>query len=116
YDPHAAYEPPEPFASRYRANPYLGEIAAADSFLAPLLTPLLEGREPPALVVMTGDHGESLGEHGELTHGLFAYEATLKIRWVVWGPGIEAGRDGRAARHVDIVPTILGALGVPPPS
>jgi len=116
YDPHAAYEPPEPFASRYRANPYLGEIAAADSFLAPLLTPLLEGREPPALVVMTGDHGESLGEHGELTHGLFAYEATLKIPLVVWGPGIEAGRDGRAARHVDIVPTILGALGVPPPS
>ncbi|HBL26103.1 MAG TPA: hypothetical protein DD490_04625, partial [Acidobacteria bacterium] len=47
--------------------PYLGEVAATDSFLAPLLGPLLDGKEPPALVVMTADHGESLGEHGELT-------------------------------------------------
>ncbi|HZF09779.1 MAG TPA: sulfatase, partial [Thermoanaerobaculia bacterium] len=104
YDPHAAYDPPEPFASRYRDRPYLGEIAATDSFLAPLLTPLLDHREPPALVIVTGDHGEALGDHGEMTHGLFAYEATLQIPLVVWGPGIEPARDGRAARHVDVVP------------
>lgn len=112
YDPHASYEPPEPFASRYRDRPYLGEIAAVDSFLAPLLTPLLDHKEPPALVIVTGDHGEALGDHGELTHGLFAYEATLKIPLIVWGPGIEPGQDGRDARHVDIVPTFLSALGV----
>ncbi|MEA2693871.1 MAG: arylsulfatase [Acidobacteriota bacterium] len=115
YDPHAAYEPPEPFASRYRDRLYLGEIAAVDSFLSPLLTPLLDHKEPPALVIMTGDHGEALSEHGELSHGLFAYEGTLKIPLVVWGPGIEPGRDTRAARHVDIAPTILTALGVAPP-
>ncbi len=116
YDPHAAYEPPEPFASRYRDDPYLGEVAATDSFLAPLLLPFLRGEEPPALVVVTADHGESLGEHGELTHGLFAYEATLKVPLVVWYPGIAPGRDERAARHVDIVPTVLAALGLAVPA
>ena len=116
YDPHAAYDPPEPFAGRYRDAPYLGEVAAVDSFLAPLLDPHLSNREKPALIVMTADHGESLGEHGELTHGLFAYEPTLKVPLVLWGQGVTPGRDDRAARHVDIVPTVLRALGltVPP--
>ncbi|HEV8631966.1 MAG TPA: sulfatase-like hydrolase/transferase [Thermoanaerobaculia bacterium] len=115
YDPHAAYAPPEPFASRYRDDPYLGEVAATDSYLAPLLDPLLHGGVPPALVVVTADHGEALGDHGELTHGLFAYEATLKVPLVVWYPGIRAGADARPARHVDVVPTVLAALGLPVP-
>ncbi|MEA2561828.1 MAG: arylsulfatase [Acidobacteriota bacterium] len=112
YDPHASYDPPEPFKSRYAAKPYLGEIAASDSFLAPLLEPVLEGKETPALVVVTADHGEGLGDHGELTHGLFAYEATLHVPLVVWGAGVSPGRDDRWARHVDIVPTVLGRLGM----
>jgi arylsulfatase A-like enzyme/Flp pilus assembly protein TadD len=116
YDPHAAYEPPEPFASRFKDNPYLGEVAAADSFLAPLLGPFLDGKEKPALVVVTGDHGEALGDHGEQTHGLFAYEATLKIPLVVWGRGVAPGRDARSARHIDIFPTVLQAAGVAAPS
>lgn len=117
YDPHAPYLPPEPFASRFKDNLYLGEVAAADSFLAPLLGPFLDGKEKPALVVVTADHGESLGEHGEQSHGLFAYEATLKVPLVVWGRGITPGRDARQARHVDIFPTILQAVGIdsPPP-
>jgi arylsulfatase A-like enzyme/Flp pilus assembly protein TadD len=115
YDPHAAYEPPEPFASRFKGNPYLGEVAAADSFLGPLLGPFLAGQEKPALVVVTGDHGESLGEHGEQTHGLFAYEATLKVPLVVWGRGVAPGRDARPARHVDIFPTVLQAAGIAAP-
>ena len=115
YDPHAAYTPPEPFASRYRDAPYLGEVAATDSFLAPLLGPLLDGGEPPALVVVTSDHGEALGEHGELTHGLFAYEPTLKVPLVVWGAGVTPGRDGRPARHIDILPTVLAFLRLAPP-
>ncbi|HXO27746.1 MAG TPA: sulfatase-like hydrolase/transferase [Thermoanaerobaculia bacterium] len=115
YDPHAPYEPPEPFATRFREHPYLGEVAAADSFLAPLLTPFLDGKEKPALIVFTADHGESLGEHGELTHGLFAYEATLKVPLVLWGPGVRPGRDPRPARHVDIAPTVLAALRLPIP-
>jgi len=116
YDPHAAYNPPEPFASRFKDNLYLGEVAATDSFLAPLLGPFLDGKEKPALVVVTADHGESLGEHGEQTHGLFAYEATLKVPLVVWGRGVAPGRDSRWARHVDIFPTVLLAAGVAPPA
>jgi arylsulfatase A-like enzyme/Flp pilus assembly protein TadD len=110
YDPHAPYAPPEPFASRYAKEPYLGEVAASDSFLAPLL-----GVMKDALVVVTADHGESLGEHGELTHGLFAYEATLKVPLLLSGPGVQPGKDARPARHVDIFPTVLQAAGVQPP-
>ncbi|HET9226285.1 MAG TPA: sulfatase-like hydrolase/transferase [Thermoanaerobaculia bacterium] len=110
YDPHAPYAAPEPFASRYAKEPYLGEVAATDSFLAPLLEASKE-----AVIVMTSDHGEALGEHGELTHGLFAYESTLKVPLVVAGPSVKPGRDGRAARHVDIFPTVLQAAGVQPP-
>jgi len=116
YDPHAPYAPPEPFATRFKDNLYLGEVAAADSFLAPLLGPFLDGREKPALVVVTGDHGEALGEHGEQSHGLFAYEATLKVPLVVWGKGVAPGRDARPARHVDVFPTILQAAGIDSPA
>ncbi len=115
YDPHASYEPPEPFASRFKDNPYLGEVAATDSFLAPLFGPFLDGKEKPALVVVTGDHGESLGEHGEQTHGLFTYEATLKVPLVLWGRGVAPGKDARPARHVDVFPSVLQAAGVAPP-
>ena len=116
YDPHAGYDPPEPFASRYRDDPYLGEVAATDSFIAPLLAPFLAGGERPALVIVTADHGEALGDHGELTHGLFAYEATLKVPLVVWGAEVKPGRDARPARHVDIVPTVLSYLRLQVPA
>jgi arylsulfatase A-like enzyme/tetratricopeptide (TPR) repeat protein len=113
FDPHAPYEPAEPYASRFRGNPYLGEVAAADGYLEPLLGPFLAGAETPALIVVTGDHGESLGEHGEETHGLFAYEATLHVPLLLWGPGVvRPGRDARPARHVDIFPTVLEAAGL----
>jgi tetratricopeptide (TPR) repeat protein len=116
FDPHAPYDPPEPFASRFAGNPYLGEVAAADAFLGPLLEPFLAGAEPPAVIAVTGDHGEALGEHGELTHGLFAYEATLKVPLVLWGAGVTPGREDRPVRHVDIFPTLLAAAGVTPPA
>jgi arylsulfatase A-like enzyme/Tfp pilus assembly protein PilF len=116
FDPHAPYDPPEPFASRYRDRPYLGEVAAVDYFLTPLLQPFLDGEERPALVVLTADHGEALGDHGELTHGLFAYEATLRVPLVLWGPGVKPGRDLRAARHVDILPTVLEVTGISRPT
>src|SRR4051794_25770981 len=78
YDPHAPYRPPPPFDREYAAQPYYGEVAAADQALAPLLA-AARGGSRSTLVVLTGDHGESLGEHGELTHGLFAYESTLRV-------------------------------------
>ena len=116
YDPHAPYAPPEPFASRYAADRYLGEVAATDAYLAPLLGPFLAGEEEPALVAVTADHGEALGDHGEVSHGLFAYEATLKVPLVLWGAGVEPGTDRRPARHVDLLPTLLAAVGVEAPA
>ncbi|MEM7357335.1 MAG: sulfatase-like hydrolase/transferase, partial [Acidobacteriota bacterium] len=114
FDPHAPYEPPEPFASQFAASPYLGEVSAVDHYLAPMIERFLGGDEEPTLIVVTSDHGEALGEHGEATHGLFAYEPTLKVPLVVWGPGVEPGVDSRQARHIDIAPTILQALGLDP--
>src|SRR5439155_2762296 len=109
--------PPEPFRSRYRDAPYLGEVSAADAALEPVLRPILaQGASARTLVVLTGDHGESLGEHGEMTHGLFAYEATLRVPLVLYAPGLLQPRvEDEPVRHVDILPTILDALGVPVP-
>src|SRR5207302_2705634 len=102
YEPHFPYAPPEPFASRYKAAPYLGEVSAADAALAPLVSPILDqGANGRTLVVVTGDHGESLGEHGEMTHGLFAYEATLHVPLIVYEPRLLKPRVvDEPARHV----------------
>ena len=108
YDPHAPYAPPEPYASRYRNNPYLGEVAAVDAALQQYLGPLL--RDDTAIVV-TADHGEALGDHGETTHGLFAYEATLKVPLLVAGPGVSVRKESHAVQHIDIAPTVLEAAG-----
>jgi len=116
YDPHAPYLPAPEFAARHRGAPYYGEVEAVDRYLEPLLAPFLDGGERPALVVVTADHGEALGDHGELSHGLFAYEATLKIPLLLWHPGIVPARDARPAAHVDVVPTVLDALGLPLPA
>jgi len=118
YEPHFPYAPPEPFASRFAFDPYLGEVAAADAALAPLLDPILrDGSSGRTLVVLTGDHGEARGEHGETTHGLFAYEGTLHVPLIVFAPQILAPRVvADPVRHVDILPTVLDALGATPPS
>ena len=115
YDPHAPYNPPSPWLEEYRDDEYLGEISYTDSELAKFLRPILEER-PNTLVVITADHGEALGDHGEMTHGLFAYEATLKIPLIVYEKGeIKPAADARLARHIDIVPTILARVGIKQP-
>jgi arylsulfatase A-like enzyme/Tfp pilus assembly protein PilF len=118
YEPHFPYTPPEPFRSRFTSDPYLGEVAAADAALAPLLDPILrDGPSGRTLVVLTGDHGEARGEHGETTHGLFAYEGTLHVPLIVFAPQLLSPRViAEPVRHVDIFPTILDALGRPLPS
>jgi len=117
FEPHYPYQPPQPFAARFRDRPYDGEVATADAALGPLLEPLLaSGRGGRTLVVLTADHGESLGEHGEATHGIFAYEATLRVPLVLYQPTRLAPRRVKApVRHVDILPTVLDALSLPVP-
>lgn len=117
YEPHFPYAPPEPFASRFRDAPYDGDVAAADEALRPLVEPILSrGRDGGTIVLLTGDHGESLGEHGEATHGIFAYEATLRVPLILYAPALLAPRVvSTPARHVDILPTILDAENVPAP-
>jgi Flp pilus assembly protein TadD len=116
YEPHFPYAPPEPFASRFASDLYHGEVSYADSLLEPLLQPLLaQGKNGRTLIVLTGDHGEGLGEHGEATHGIFAYETTLHVPLIIHCPEILRPREIAArVRHVDILPTVLDALRMTP--
>ena len=116
YDPHEPYTPPEPYRSRYAADPYSGEIAYVDAALDRFLTQLrAAGALANTLVVITSDHGESLGEHGERTHGLFAYDATLRVPLVMWAPSrIRPAVFGDATRLVDVAPTVLDLVGAAP--
>jgi arylsulfatase A-like enzyme/cytochrome c-type biogenesis protein CcmH/NrfG len=118
YEPHFPYQPPEPFARRFPREPYQGEVAAADAALEPLLRPILEaGEAGRTLVVLTSDHGEALGDHGEQTHGIFAYEATLRVPLILYAPRrLRPMVVSAPVRHVDVLPTVLDLLGVTPPS
>lgn len=116
FDPHAPYEPPAPFASRFGTDRYLGEIAYTDHHLGRVFEALRRlGLWESTLIVVTADHGESLGEHGESTHGYFAYNATLHVPLVVRLPGRRAARVDDLVGLVDVVPTVLGALELPIP-
>ncbi|HEY6146702.1 MAG TPA: sulfatase-like hydrolase/transferase, partial [Thermoanaerobaculia bacterium] len=111
YDPHAPYDPPPGWRERFADDLYLGEVAFTDSALAPLIA-AVTSRRPAPLLIITADHGEARGDHGELTHGLFTYEATLHVPLLVWCPDlVTASRDANPARHVDILPTVLDAIG-----
>ena len=119
FDPHAPYAPPPPFDSEYKGRAYLGEVAYVDTALAPLLEKARDAGRP-TVVVVTADHGEGLGDHGELTHGLLAYETTLRVPLIIARLGQDASPHGNVshypARHVDLVPTILDAVGAAPPA
>ena len=89
YDPHAPYEPPEPYASRYAGRPYDGEVAWSDELVGRLDAEVTRlGIRDQTLVVLTSDHGEALGEHGESVHGFFLYQAKLRVPLLMRGPGI----------------------------
>ena len=118
YDAHDPYDPPEPFASRFARAPYDGEIAGVDAAAGRLLEGLrARGVLDGALVVVASDHGESLGEHGETTHGVFLYEATIRVPLLLRLPGgAEAGRRVAArVSLVDVAPTVLEAVGLQVP-
>jgi arylsulfatase A-like enzyme/Flp pilus assembly protein TadD len=112
YDPHDPYVPPLPFRERFTSAPYDGEIAFDDALVGTLLDN--SGyRRSSTLVVVAGDHGESLGEHGESTHGLFVYESALRVPLIMAGAGISAPSVvTEPVRLIDVAPTIAAVAGV----
>jgi choline-sulfatase len=119
YEPHTPYDPPEPFASRYRSAPYDGEIATADAAVGTVLAELKRrGLYDGAIVVLLSDHGEGLGEHGEEQHGFFLYRETLQVPLLVKLPGgVRSGTTVLApAQLVDVAPTLLALAGVERPA
>jgi choline-sulfatase len=113
YDPHIPYDAPEPFRTKYRDNPYDGEIAYTDQQLGRLFDAV--ARKSPAdhtLIAVLSDHGESFSEHGEYTHGVFLYDSTLRIAFLMSGGSIPAGvRVKQQARTIDLLPTLLELAG-----
>ena len=117
YDPHVTYAAPQEWASRFPSDPYLAEVSWTDAALGPLFDRLAT-QARPTLIVATSDHGEGLGDHGELTHSVFAYETTLHVPLVM--AEVAAGR-ARArgvtvetpVRHVDLLPTLLESAAAP---
>ena len=116
FDPHDPYEPPEPFLSQFKTDLYSGEVAYVDSVLDKLLA-AVAGKEsaPNTVIVVTGDHGEGLGQHGEETHGYFAYNTTLWIPLLLSAPSLNPGRVDQPVVHMDIFPTVCDLLGIAKP-
>ena len=110
FEPHAPYGNPRsgsPAQSRYR-----DEVAEADRQVARLVAALGD-RLDATLIVVTSDHGEAFGEHGEISHSVFVYDTTLHVPLILAGPGVKAGtRIDRPVGLVDIVPTVVNALDV----
>jgi arylsulfatase A-like enzyme/Flp pilus assembly protein TadD len=118
YDPHFPYHPPEPYRREYAERPYDGEIAFADEQVGRLIRFLKEkGIYKNTVIVLCGDHGESLGEHGEKTHGFFIYNATMHVPLIIRLPENAAARVvADPVSLVDLMPTVLGAVGLEIPS
>ncbi len=116
YDPHADHKPPKGFASAFASDPYAGEIAFVDYQLGRLLDGIRERWGASGLLVAaTSDHGESLGEHREITHSYTLYDATQRIPLLLSGPGLPAGRSvAGLARLTDLAPTLLALVGLDP--
>lgn len=117
WDPHAPYEPPEPFKSKFSDKPYEGEVAYVDHVLGKLFG-YLDSNElwEESMVVFTGDHGESLWEHDEETHGFFAYNSALWIPLVIQTPGVKPREVQHYVSHVDIFPTVCDILDIEKPA
>ena len=115
FDPHAPYEPPPAFRALYAGRPYDGEIAFVDTQVARILAGLARaGLTNRPLVVLLSDHGESLGEHGEQTHGVLLYDSTLRVPLIFRLPGsLPPGTVRRdPATLADVAPTVLALAGL----
>jgi len=116
FDPHRPYTAPQPFAERYRTHPYDGEIAFDDAQVGRLEAWLqAQGLWKRTLVVLTADHGEGLGEHGEEQHGFFIYNSTLHVPLIMHFPSVAPRTVAADVSLVDVMPTVLQALQIPAP-
>jgi arylsulfatase A-like enzyme/Flp pilus assembly protein TadD len=124
YDAHDPYDPPEPYKSKYASAPYNGEIAYADFAVGKFLDELrARGLYDGAVIAAMADHGEALGEHGEDTHGFFLYDETIHVPLVIKLPGAGPRESASASERidsrvelVDVLPTILQAVGISIPN
>jgi arylsulfatase A-like enzyme/Tfp pilus assembly protein PilF len=117
YDPHEPYRAPEPYASQH--EPYDAEVAYADAMVGKLLADLrAAGRLDRTLIMVAADHGESLGEHGERTHGVFVYEPTMRVPFIISGSGlgVQGSASDALVRLIDLAPTALDLVGIAPPA
>ncbi len=114
YDPHDPYTPPEPYRSQYPGRPYDGEVAYTDALVGGFVEALEQrGILQRSALVVTADHGEGLGDHGETFHGFFVYDSTVHVPLILRlpGEGVAGKRVGDAVSHVDIAPTVLDLTG-----
>jgi Tfp pilus assembly protein PilF len=111
-DPHAPYEPPEPYRSRYAGHPYLGEVATMDAQLGRLVAAFARDVPEPRAIAVVADHGEGLGDHGEPQHGYLLYQSTVHVPLVFVGPGIAAGATDTPVSTRRIFFTVLDWAGL----
>jgi arylsulfatase A-like enzyme/cytochrome c-type biogenesis protein CcmH/NrfG len=117
YDPHAPYEAPPEFLKKASGRAYDAEVLFVDAQVASMLDEVANRIGRDFITVVAGDHGEGLGEHGESTHGMLAYDSTLRVPFLLSGPGIEKGRRiATPASLRDLAPTLLARAGLPAPS
>ncbi|HKS23553.1 MAG TPA: sulfatase-like hydrolase/transferase [Thermoanaerobaculia bacterium] len=116
YEPHFPYEPPEPYRTRFAANPYLGEVAAMDEQLGRLVAAWKQRFGANAALIVVGDHGEGLGDHGEQQHGNLMYQSTMRVPMLVAGPDTKPGVESAPISTRRIFDIALGwaRIGAPP--
>jgi len=112
FDAHAPYAPDEPFRTRYAKNPYLGEIAAVDEQLGRLVAAFERSAPGPIAILVAGDHGEGLGDHGESQHGNLLYESTMHVPFVLVGPGVGLGVVDTPVSTRRVFHTVLDLAGL----
>ena len=112
FDPHDPYTPPEPFRSEYPGRPYLGEVACMDAQLGHLIRAFEQRGPGPVAVILVGDHGEGLGDHGEMLHGNLLYQSTMHVPLAVMGPGVGAGTSDAPVSTRRVFHTILDWAGL----
>jgi choline-sulfatase len=113
FDPHYPYTPPEPYRRGFPGKPYLGEVAAMDAQLGRLVAAFEQSTTGPAGIVVVGDHGEGLGDHGEALHGNLLYQSTMRVPLVVIGPGVAPGVNDTPVSTRRVFHTLLDWAGAP---